>query len=71
MFDIDDAQERLRQIRAMIRDHDDNEEAHALEAALFVDTLKAIASGMDRDAAAEMAAEALKSRDIEFTRWFA
>lgn len=48
----------------------DQERAHALEDDLFVEVLSAIAEGQC-DNPAELARLALRSRDIEFDRWYA
>jgi len=47
----------------------DNELAHIKEDALREDVLDAIAAGATN--AAELAEEALKSSDLDFTRWYA
>jgi hypothetical protein len=48
---------------------DDNEVAHAREDELHQSVLRAIASGAEN--AAELAAEALKTLELDFERWFA
>lgn len=48
----------------------DNEAAHESEDVLWMEVLEAIADGTCPDPKA-CAAEALKTRDIKFTRWYA
>ena len=48
----------------------DNESAHTYEDELWEDVLKAIAGGAEQ-AAANLAAAALQSSNIEFDRWYA
>lgn len=71
---IDDVRLRLSQIRAM---SSDDESAHHAEDTLYKDVLAEIArlkGATDHPPAvwaAEMAAEALKAKEIEFSRWYA
>lgn len=71
---IEDVRLRLAQIRAM---SSDDESAHAEEDQLYKDVLTEIArlkGATDHPPAvwaAEMAAEALKAREIGFSRWYA
>ena len=48
---------------------DDDESAHCEEDKLWLDVLKVIAAGADD--AAGLAAEALKSESLIFSRWYA
>lgn len=48
----------------------DDEAAHSAEDGLWLDVLKAIAKGECADPAA-VAAEAIKTNDIDFSRWCA
>lgn len=52
----------------IIAEVENDADMHMLEDGLHVAVLKAIAGGAPN--AAELAAEALKTREIEFTRWF-
>lgn len=61
---IKEIRERIEAMKDM-----DNELAHGEEDALREDVLKAIAAGATN--AAELAEEALKSSDLDFTRWYA
>ena len=54
---------RVEEIRALAND---GERAHSLEDQLHRDVLRAIASGIGGDM---LAAEALKTLEIEFSRW--
>ena len=47
----------------------DSDRAHSAEDALYRDVLQAIADGATN--AAELAAEALKTRELDFSRWCA
>lgn len=58
---------RLR-LMEIIQRRSEPDVAHGLEDDLHQDTLKAIAAGAPN--ARELAAEALKSMEIEFPRWF-
>lgn len=60
---VEEVQQRLTIIR---RTADDDEQAHALEDELHQDVLKYFAATGN-----SVAAEALKSLDIEFSRWCA
>jgi hypothetical protein len=62
----------VRQLLGKIRRHArerDSEKAHRAEKALYLAVLEAIAEGQENPV--ELAAAALKSRRIEFDRWFA
>ena len=62
-----DVVERVGQIAAVA---DDDEDAHCKEDHLYIDILQAIADGEIADAQA-CAREALKVRDMDFSRWCA
>lgn len=62
---VADVKERIEEIRRAARD-DDDEAAHAREDELHQDVLRHFA-GLGH----ELAAEALKTCDIEFERWCA
>jgi hypothetical protein len=64
---IEEVRKRLEEIRAVAR-YDG--EAHEKEDGIFVAVLEAIANGTCADPTA-CAREALKSRDIKFSRWSA
>lgn len=57
-------------IKAIQRCIGDSEGAHAMEGALYLHLLKAIADGTCIDPVA-CAAEALKTQDLGFSRWHA
>ncbi|WP_024427708.1 hypothetical protein [Bacillus safensis] len=61
---VDDVQERVEVIRQIALD---DEAAHGMEDELYIDVLEAIANGADNPE--KLAAEALKTQDIEFYRW--
>jgi hypothetical protein len=61
---IDDIKQKVQTIRGHAEDPG---KAHSLEDCLHLEVLMAIAAGCDN--AAELAAEALKTDDIEFSRW--
>jgi hypothetical protein len=61
---VEDIKRRVAKIDA---EKDDDETAHGSEDQLWEDVLKAIADGAEDPAA--LAREALKTRDIEFSRW--
>ena len=63
----DDVQRRVDAIRAASEDKD-NAAAHALEDQLWFDVLREIAES-DAFGIEVLAQEAIKSRDIHFTRW--
>jgi len=63
---LNDVMERIAQIHA---DAGDDERQHELEDALYVSVLQAIAQGAPN--AAELAAAALKTQDMSFSRWYA
>ena len=65
---VDEAIARLAEIRACARDP---ERAHMLESALRRDALAAITLCTSLEEARAIAAVALTSSDISFTRWFA
>jgi hypothetical protein len=58
-----------RRVDSIAAQTDDDEAAHVAEDNLFEDVLRAIAGGADD--APGLAAEALKSCDLEFSRWCA
>jgi hypothetical protein len=62
-----DVVERVALIRQA---QDDDEMAHSMEDALYEDILRAIAAGTAENVA-EMAKEALKTKDVAFARWCA
>lgn len=62
----DDVRQRVEAIKAVMRD---DEAAHSMEDELWRDVLKAIAAGATN--AAELAAEALKTQELNFSRWYA
>lgn len=66
----DDVIAKLAEIRAMANDADD-ERAHALQYDLYVAVLVAITDGSAKPSARALAQEALKVRDIGFSRWYA
>jgi len=66
MMTVDDVREFVEDIRHAA---DDDEVAHSMEDELYVAILKAIANGADNPE--KLAAEALKTKDIEFSRWCA
>lgn len=68
-MNVSDVQKRLEDI-ANEADDGDNEAAHSMEDDLYFAVLKAIAEGKTDDPQS-LAREALKSADIEFTRWCA
>ena len=59
---------KVAEIRAMA---DDDERAHALQDDLYVAVLVAITDGSAKPSARALALEALKVRNIEFSRWYA
>jgi hypothetical protein len=63
---LSDVRNRVEAIRAMAND---DEGAHAAEDRLHVDVLTALAEGARGGKL--LAAEALKTRDIDFERWCA
>lgn len=63
---IDEVRQRVESIK---NDDGDDEAQHAAEDDLHVSVLRAIADGAEN--AAELAAEALKTCDIDFCRWCA
>jgi hypothetical protein len=63
---VDEVRERVEKIRAMAGD---DEAAHSEEDGLHQDVLAAIADGAEF--APALAAEALKTVDIDFARWCA
>lgn len=62
---VDDVQERVEVIRQIALD---DETAHGMEDELYIDVLGAIANGADNPE--KLAAEALKTLEIEFSRWY-
>lgn len=67
-INVDEIRKRVAEI-AKIGERDD-ESAHVEEARLYEDVLDAIANGACDDPAA-CSAEALKTRDLDFSRWYA
>jgi len=63
---VDDVREFVEEIRLSAGD---DEVAHSMEDELYVAVLQAIANGADSPE--KLAAEALKTKDIEFSRWCA
>lgn len=61
-----DVSQGLDAIRAEA-EYGDDDRAHTLEDALYVDVLRAIADGAGD--AKQLAKDALKARDIAFNRW--
>lgn len=60
--------EDVRRVVEIIRRNDDNDEnMHSWEDDLYEEVLRAVASGAL--GAREMAVEALKTQEIEFSRW--
>jgi hypothetical protein len=64
-----DVRAALADMQRVMDERDDDESAHVMEKNLWHDVLQAIASGATN--ARELAATALKSDDIDFSRWFA
>lgn len=62
--------DRIEEIRRVAEDEHDDEQAHGLEDKLWEDVFEAIARPGCR-LRAVFAAQALKTRDIEFARWSA
>ncbi|QNH48712.1 MULTISPECIES: hypothetical protein [unclassified Bacillus (in: firmicutes)] len=62
---VDDVQKRVEAIRQAAFD---DETAHGMEDELYTEVLKAIANGADNPE--KLAAEALKTEKIEFSRWY-
>jgi hypothetical protein len=62
-------EEVRRQVEELRAHHDDPEGAHGDEDQLHEDVLRAIADGAPN--AAELAALALQTIDIDFPRWYA
>ncbi|WP_353854764.1 hypothetical protein [Bacillus sp. Bos-x628] len=62
---VDDVRERVDDIR---HEADNDEGAHSMEDDLYIDVLEAIANGADNPE--KLAAEALKTKEIEFYRWY-
>lgn len=54
---------------ALIKASGDDEEQHGMEDSLYEDVLQAIANGAPN--AADLAAAALKTKSISFSRWYA
>lgn len=63
---LTEVRDRVEQIRAM---GDDDEGAHAAEDVLYTDVLTAIAEGARGGKL--LAAEALRTREFDFSRWCA
>lgn len=64
---VDDVKKRLALIR--VEAETDDETAHAAQDGLYTDVLQAIADGAED--ASGLAREALRVREIEFSRWYA
>jgi len=62
---IDEVRERVDDIR---HGAGDDETAHGMEDNLYIDVLEAIANGAGNPE--KLAAEALKTQEIEFYRWY-
>nr|MDF9458028.1 hypothetical protein [Bacillus pumilus] len=62
---VDEVKERVDDIRHGVSD---DETAHGMEDDLYIDVLEAIANGADNPE--KLAAEALKTQEIEFYRWY-
>ncbi|MBG9915251.1 hypothetical protein ABD67_10070 [Bacillus sonorensis] len=63
---VDDVREFVEEIRLSA---DDDEVAHSMEDELYVAVLQAIVNGADNPG--KLAAEALRTKNIEFSRWCA
>lgn len=63
---LDEVKTRVESIR---RRRGDDEGAHGMEDDLYCDVLQAIADGTHEDDPSVLAAEALKTRKIDFARW--
>ncbi len=69
MSEIKTREDVVRRVAKIVGMAGDDEAAHGEEDALHEDVLKAIAAGALNPA--ELAAEALKTLEIEFSRWYA
>lgn len=65
-MDLSNVEEQIALISAA---SGDDERQHGLEDSLYEDVLKAIAEGAPN--ASELAAAALKTKEMEFCRWYA
>ncbi|WP_303985888.1 hypothetical protein [Niallia circulans] len=63
---VDDVMKRVEDIR-QVAEAEDDETAHGMEDELYAEVLKAIANGVDNPE--KLATEALKTLEIEFSRW--
>ncbi|MFW0909667.1 hypothetical protein [Bacillus altitudinis] len=63
---VDDVMKRVEDIR-QVAEAEDDETAHGMEDELYIDVLGAIVNGADDPE--KLAAEALKTLEIEFSRW--
>lgn len=63
---VNDIRKRIKEIEAK---EGDDEWQHVLEGKLYIDVLEAIAEGDLY--AKELAREALKARELDFSRWYA
>ncbi|MBD3004700.1 hypothetical protein IEJ02_11400 [Streptomyces sp. 5-10] len=63
-MDLNTVEERLTWIRA----EEDSARQHEMEDDLYEDVLKAIAEGASN--AAELATASLKTKDMDFKRWY-
>ncbi|GAA4928990.1 hypothetical protein GCM10023224_05470 [Streptomonospora halophila] len=68
-MDVDEVRRRVAGVAEHAKRVGDNEAAHCDEDALYIEVLRAVAQGAPN--AAELAAEALHARDLDFTRWYA
>lgn len=68
-MEIDEIKERINKIKELIDDGDDCQTAHREEISLFYDFIFYISTL--KKPISEKAKEVLKSRDIDFDRWFA
>ena len=66
MINIEDVKIKVKEINAI---RGDNTVAHMLEDKLYIAVLQAIVDGVDNPQ--ELAKEALKAYDLEYTRWYA
>ncbi|MEH7652306.1 hypothetical protein [Bacillus safensis] len=64
---VDDVRKRVEGLR-QIAEAEDDEAAHGMEDELYIEVLGAIANGADNPE--KLAAEALKTLEIEFSRWY-
>jgi hypothetical protein len=67
---VEEIRARVEKVRALALDERDNEDAHGEEDDLYRDVLRAIAAGQCEDPAA-CAAEAVKTAEFDYDRWYA